>query len=138
MPTPRPCPALASADDLSRQSALRAFEVLLIQQIGLLPELSHVTLTLEAVRPDGFYALLPEAGVAPARAREPAIAGSALIAVQAALLHGSLQAVQQACAMALPEWKVLLRGLLHYHLGGWSLRTRQVMQDLNSLATTPP
>jgi DNA repair protein RecO (recombination protein O) len=65
------------------------------------------------------------------------VSGAALIDVQAALLHGSLTAVQQACAQALPDWRGLLRVLLHYHLGAWALRTRQVMLDLQSLSAAP-
>lgn len=121
-------------DDTQVQSALRAFEIVLLQQIGLLPDLSLVTLTQEAVDPQGRYALRPEVGVTAARPDEGAVSGAALVGVQAALLHGSLLALQQACAEALPEWRGLLRGLLHYHLGSSTLRTRQVMLGLQSLA----
>lgn len=127
-------PALASRDEVRVQSALRAFEITLLQQVGVLPDLSLVTATLDAVRPDGRYALLPEAGVAFARADDAAVSGAALIDVQAALLHGNLTAVQQACLQALSDWRGLLRGLLHYHLGAPALRTRQVMLDLQSLS----
>jgi DNA repair protein RecO (recombination protein O) len=135
-------PALAARDEVRVQSALRAFEITLLQQVGVLPDLSLVTATLDAVRPDGRYALLPEAGVALARADDASVSGAALIDVQAALLHGSLTAVQQACLQALSDWRGLLRGLLHYHLGTSMLRTRQVMLDLQSLSApsvnTPP
>lgn len=124
-------------DDTQVQSALRAFEFVLLQQIGLLPDLSLVTLTQEAVDPQGRYALRPEVGVTAARPDEGAVSGAALVGVQAALLHGSLAALQQACASALPEWRGLLRGLLHYHLGSSALRTRQVMLGLQSLAPAP-
>lgn len=130
-------PALAGRDETRVQSALRAFEITLLQQTGVLPDLSLVTSTLDTVHPDGRYALLPEAGVAFARADEPSVSGSALIDVQAALLHGSLAPVQQACARALSDWRSLLRGLLHYHLGTPALRTRQVMLDLQSLSSSP-
>ncbi len=131
-------PALAMRDDTQVQSALRAFELTLLQQLGVLPDLSLVTLTLEAVQPERRYALLPEAGVAPARPDDASsFAGAALIGVQAALLHGSLAAAQQACASALPDWRAALRGLLHYHLAGQGLRTRRVMVDLQSLVALP-
>lgn len=130
-------PALSGRDEVRVQSALRAFEIMLLQQVGVLPDLSLVTATLDAVRPDSRYALLPEAGVAPARADDASVSGAALIDTQAALLHGSLVAVQQACAQALPDWRGQLRGLLHYHLGASALRTRQVMLDLQSLTAGP-
>ena len=128
-------PALASRDELSVQSALRAFEITLLQEIGVLPDLSQVTMTLEALADDTRYALWPEAGVALARPGESGLSGSALIGVQAALLHGSLQAVAHACSTSLPEWRHALRGLLHYHLGGPLLRTRKVMLELQGLST---
>ena len=130
-------PALSGGDDTQVQSALRAFEVTLLKQIGVLPDLSLVTLTLDAVRPDGRYGLLPEAGVVAARPDEASVSGATLVGMQAALMHGSLAAVQQACAGALPEWRGLLRGLLHYHLGSSVLRTRQVMLGLQSLVPLP-
>ncbi len=127
-------PVLGSGDDVGVQSALRAFEISLLQQIGVLPDLSLVTLTLEAVDPEARYVLRPEAGVVQARADDASVSGATLVGMQAALLHGSLPAIQQACASALPEWRGLLRGLLHYHLGSSALRTRQVMLGLQSLA----
>lgn len=130
-------PALSGRDEVRVQSALRAFEIMLLQLVGVLPDLSLVTATLDAVHPDSRYALLPEAGIAPARAEDASVSGAALIDAQAALLHGSLVAVQQACAQALPDWRGLLRGLLHYHLGASTLRTRQVMLDLQSLTAGP-
>ncbi|HEX6362008.1 MAG TPA: DNA repair protein RecO [Albitalea sp.] len=126
-------PALASADDAQVQAALRAFEMTLLRAIGVLPDLSLVTLTLDEVREDAGYALRPEAGVTVVRTGEAPIAGAALIGLQAALEHGSLPALQQACARALPELKSMLRALLHYHLGSPVLRTRQLMLDVQDL-----
>lgn len=131
-------PSLIGGDDVLVQSALRAFEITLLQQIGVLPDLSLVTLTGEAVDLEGRYVLRPEAGVAPARSDDVSVSGAMLIGMQAALLHGSVSAIQQACANALPEWRSLLRGLLHYHLGSSVLRTRQVMLGLQSLAPLLP
>jgi DNA repair protein RecO (recombination protein O) len=134
-------PALAAADDAPVQTALRAFELTLLREIGVLPDLSLVTLTQQAVRAEGRYTLHPEAGVGVARdvrgARDTEIdlAGSALTGLQAALEHGSLAALQHACRDSLPALKVLLRGLIQHHLGTSTLRTRQVMLELQSLQT---
>jgi len=125
-------PTLA-ADELTAQAALRAFELALLSQIGLLPDLSLVTLTQEAVDPAGRYALLPEAGVTAPRGADTALSGRVLVGVQAAIEHGSLPALVQACAPALPELKGLLRLLLHYHLGSPNLRTRQLMLEVQAL-----
>lgn len=126
-------PSLAERDDGQVQAALRAFEATLLKETGLLPDLSVVTLTREEVRDDLRYALLPEAGVTAARSNDAQVVGAALIGLQAALTHGSVPALQQACASALPELKTMLRGLLHYHLGSPVLRTRQVMLDVQAL-----
>ncbi len=131
-------PTLGSGDDLQVQSALRAFEAALLQHLGVLPDLSLVTLTQAAVDPDVLYVLRPEAGVAMARPDDASVSGAMLVGMQAALLHGSVSAIAQACAGALPQWRALLRGLLHYHLGSSVLRTRQVMLGLQSLAPLPP
>lgn len=119
-------------DDQRAQAALRAFELKLLQAIGLLPDLSVVTATQQGVDPAARYRLLGDAGVA-GRGGEGDLEGSALIGAQAALQHGSLAALQQACGLALPGWRTALRGLLHYHLGSSVLRTRQLMIELQSL-----
>lgn len=126
-------PALVRADDAKAQAALRAFELVLLREIGLLPDLSLVTATQRAVRDDDLLALRPEAGVAHASAGEPGLPGAVLIAAQAALEHGSMAALRQVCDGALPGFKTTLRALLHYHLGTPTLRTRQVMLDLQAL-----
>jgi len=126
-------PALAAADDTTVQSALRAFELALLRQVGVLPDLSQATLTVEELRPERAYVVLPESGVGTPRAGDGGITGAALIGLQAALEHGSLAALQQACAGVLPELKTMLRALLHYHLGTPLLRTRQLMIDVQNL-----
>jgi DNA repair protein RecO (recombination protein O) len=119
------------------QAALRAFELKLLQAVGLLPDLSLETLTLAPLEPDRPYRLVPEVGVTRAKG-EAAMPGEALVAVQAALQHGSLPALQQACDLALPAWRLTLRTLLHYHLGTSVLRTRQLMLELQALQPAKP
>ena len=126
-------PALAAGDEQRVQAALRAFELTLLKEAGLLPDLSVVTLTPAEVDGETSYALLPEAGVVAVRSGEAQLAGAALIGLQAALDHGSLAALQQACQPVLQELKTMLRTLLHYHLGTPILRTRQVMLDVQNL-----
>ncbi|CAN5565897.1 DNA repair protein RecO [soil metagenome] len=124
-------PFLAAPGDEAVTASLRAFEIVLLQEIGLLPDLSLVTLTQQPVIEDRRYCLIPEAGVAGTRAGESELRGEVLIGLQAALEHGSLAALQHATTRALPELKMALRGLLHYHLGSPVLRTRQVMQQMH-------
>jgi len=126
-------PALAEPDDARVQAALRAFEFVLLREVGVLPDLSLVTLTQRAVREHDRLALLPEAGVAEAQAISGSVPGTVMIGAQAALEHGSVDALRQVCSAALPELKAMLRTLLHYHLGTPTLRTRQVMLDLQMI-----
>jgi DNA repair protein RecO (recombination protein O) len=127
-------PLLGPGEDARTQSALRAFELTLLQEIGLLPDLSVATQTQQPLAAAASYALRPEAGVIEARGDESGLSGATLVGLQAALEHGSLEALQQACAGALPALKAQLRALLHYHLGSATLRTRQVMLDVQNLA----
>lgn len=125
-------PALG-ADEAAAEAALRAFELVLLRETGSLPDLHLATLTQQPLRPDRRYALRGEAGVIES-ADEPALDAAALVGLQAALEHGSLAALQQACGAALPALRQQLRALLHYHLGSPALCTRQVMLDVQNLA----
>ncbi|MDB6001055.1 MAG: repair protein RecO [Rhizobacter sp.] len=125
-------PFLTSSDDAVVQSALRAFEFTLLRAMGVLPDLSVVSLTLQPIDERRRYAVRAEAGVSVPGPGEPAVNGGALIRVEAALQHGSLAALQQACAASLPELRSTARSLLHYHLGSSVLRTRQVMLEVSN------
>jgi DNA repair protein RecO (recombination protein O) len=133
-------PMLATADDAHAEAALRAFELALLREIGVLPDLSLVTLTQQAVRAEARYSLQAETGVGDARGAGTDLTGSVLTGLQAALQHGSLPALQHACLGSLPELKALLRGLIQHQLGTSILRTLQVMQGLQGLQTesVPP
>lgn len=126
-------PLLREDEDQRSQAALRAFELRLLADLGLLPDLSVVTLTQRDLDPERLYMLGPEAGVSPLTHDAPAFGAGQLVQLQAALLHGSQAALQQACADCLPALRTCLRGLLHYHLGHKPLRTRTVMMDLQKL-----
>jgi DNA repair protein RecO (recombination protein O) len=122
--------ALAQADDTA---ALRAFELRLLSELGLLPDLSVVTATQQALDAAARYQLSPEAGLVSASFEAGALSGAVLTQLQAALLHGSGAALRQACATELPTLKTALRGLLNYHLGPQPLRTRALLLDVQKL-----
>jgi len=126
-------PVLAGGDDARSQAALRAFELILLREIGLLPELNVVTLTLQPVGADATYALRADAGIMPAAADEAALPGARWVALQAALEHGSVEALRAECATSLTALRGSLRTLLQYHVGSPMLRTRQVMADVRKL-----
>ena len=126
-------PALGATDEARSQAALRAFELSLLMRIGVLPDLSLVTATQQAVEPGARCALRPEAGLVVDAGDPNAAPGALWIDLQAALEHGSTAALQHACAAALPALKPMLRTLLHYHLGSTPLRTRRVMTELQQI-----
>ena len=126
-------PFLANANESLAQRALRAFELKLLQEIGWLPDLSLVTSTQQPVRPEARYALLADDGVATSRGDDADLPGQALVSLQAALEHGSLEALQQVCGPCLSPLKLALRAMIQHHLGSAVLRTRKVMMDLQSL-----
>lgn len=119
--------------------ALRAFELLLLREIGLLPALGMESATLAELAADTSYVLLPEGGLRAAHADDRAsLPGAQWLALQAALDHEGLSnevllAVLRACAPVLAPLRSQLRTLLHYHCGVPVLRTRQIMMELQNL-----
>lgn len=117
------------------QAALRAFEVLLLRDIGLLPALDLQTLTLAPLDPSVPYCLVPEGGLREAHGDDRAsLAARDWLALQAALDSAApFAALVRACASMSPALRPQLRALLNYHCGVTTLRTRQMMVDLQNL-----
>jgi len=130
-------PALAAADDTLTQAALRAFEIVLLREIGLLPQLDRLTSNGTTLTADSAYQLRPELGLIAHAQGEAPLAGRQLMALQQALDAGEMGQLQRLCADNLPALKTTLRGLLHYHLGSPRLRTRDVMIDAQQLMEPP-
>ena len=180
------------------EAALRAFELMLLREIGLLPSLDASSVTLQSLQSGVRYTLLPEVGLrealekprqqaiavskaplntpvntplntsfsAPSTTRSVAPSGAHSASLSqaysqapsqtpsqtpyASLPAAAWQALQTALdgpapqdalrgvctALAAPERNALktqLRSLLHYHCGGKTLRTRQLMMDVQGL-----
>jgi DNA repair protein RecO (recombination protein O) len=128
-------PELTAQNEQQAQAALRAFEIKLLQALGVLPDFSVVTQTQQAVSLAQRYALRSEAGVAPAPQLSDAetLTGHSLINLQAAVQHGSLPALQQACRTSLLPLKTGLRAVIQQQLGHSVLHTRQVLLSLQNL-----
>ena len=122
--------ATGQAED---ESPLRAFELVLLRETGVLPALGHSTTTQAPVAPSGGYQLLAEAGLVPAAASDAAISGAVCLALQSALGQHDLPALRATCLACLPALKSQLRALLAHHLGSAPLRTRQMMLDVRRL-----
>jgi DNA repair protein RecO (recombination protein O) len=92
-------------------------------------------MTLHALHADTPYTLVPEGGLRQAHADDRAHLSGA----QWAVLQGAVQdaapftATLRACAEVMPGIKPQLRNLLHYHCGVKTLRSRQMMIDIQSL-----
>jgi DNA repair protein RecO (recombination protein O) len=113
--------ATPAADVL--QAALRAFELWLLREVGWLPSLDCETASLLDLDPQATYVLVPEAGLR-----------LQWVALQRSLSEkaGFGQTVEAVVPLG-TALKAQLRSLLHYHCGMSMLKTRQMMQDLQSL-----
>jgi DNA repair protein RecO (recombination protein O) len=128
---------LASEHVQALQPALRAFELLVLRLTGHLPALDAQTLAMAPLQPQGRYSLVPEGGLVQARfdADERAsLPGERWVALEASLNDAApFHATLREAAASMNELKPQLRALLHYHCGVSTLRTRQLMMDLQSL-----
>ncbi len=130
---------LASGHEGTIAPALRAFELLLLRDIGFLPELNAQTLTLSPLLPDALYVLVAEGGLRTHNAQDrTGLAGSVWLQLHESLsTDAPVTATLRLCAEMPPEQRNALQGqlraLLHYHCGVKTLRTRQMMIDLQSL-----
>jgi DNA repair protein RecO (recombination protein O) len=127
---------LASEHGEALEPALRAFELLLLREIGLLPALDLQTATLGALEPGHRYSLVPEAGLVQSADNDAraSLSGAQWLGLQHALQDPApFSATLRQAAGAMAGLKPQLRALLHYHCGVSMLRTRQLMIDLQGL-----
>ena len=117
------------------QATLRTWEVMLLKEIGLLPQLDRQTMTLAPLDAEAAYTLVPEGGLRQSGQDDRYfLSGAQWMALQAALNQATpFAATLQECAHAMPALKPQLRALLHYHCGVKTLRTRQMMLDIQAL-----
>ena len=127
---------IASEHGEALQAALRTFELLLLRDIGLLPLLDAQTMTLGGLDEMARYSLVPEGGLRQANESDRAsLSGAQWLELQSALTDTApFTATLRACAEVMSELKPQLRNLLNYHCGVKTLRTRQVMIDLQNLS----
>jgi DNA repair protein RecO (recombination protein O) len=126
---------IATAHGDILQAALRTFELLLLREIGLLPLLDAQTMTLHALQAEESYVLVAEGGLRLANEADRAsLSGQQWLALQHCLSDSTpFSATLRACSAVMSELKPQLRGLLNYHCGVGTLRTRQMMIDIQSL-----
>lgn len=124
------------------QAALRAFELILLRELGHLPDLSQETVSHATVLSGQTYELHPQLGVVPARwvgdeDAGPVVLDGAVLSSMEQILSAptiayasAIPALMAVCMPALVELKTILRSLIHYHLVSQTLRTRQLMMEL--------
>lgn len=133
--------ALASQPGDSVDALLRAFEIVLLREVGVLPALDMQTLTLQSVEDTQAYRLLPEGGLmsAPVDRTDGEVVATPVLGHHWRLIEKAaneapdLAALAAACAPVSAALRPQLRALLHYHCGVPVLRTRQLMMDLQAL-----
>jgi DNA repair protein RecO (recombination protein O) len=115
--------------------ALRAFELMLLREIGFLPSLKTQTANLADLQTEAAYVLIPEGGLRPAHAEDrSSLTGEQWQSLQTALeSEAPFSQLLQACSSCVQPLKTQLRTLLHYHCGVSTLKTRQMMMDIQSL-----
>lgn len=128
----------SAAQGEALEPVLRAFELVLLRELGLLPRLGEETMTLAALAPRSRYMLVPEGGLRQAAVGErAALTGAQWQALEQALDKGhspqAYTATLRAAAPVALALKSQLRTLLQYHCGSPLLRTRQLMMDLQNL-----
>ncbi|MBL8389427.1 MAG: DNA repair protein RecO [Hydrogenophaga sp.] len=119
----------------AQQPILRAFELLLLQSVGLLPDLGCEGSTLAPLDDAGVYVLSPESGLCRANEDDAqALGAGQWLSLQAALQGPDpFIASLRVCAACQAGLQPQLRALLHYHSGVRVFRTRQLLLDVQSL-----
>ena len=119
-------------------AVLRAFELLLLREAGLLPDLSADGSSLQPLALAALYRLSPEGGLRPGEPTDrTALPGHQFLGLQHALdQRHDLDPLVAACAVCGPGLQTQLRHLLHYHCGVQAFKTRQIMRDVHAMART--
>jgi len=114
---------------------LRAFELLLLRDVGLLPDLAAESGTLAPLDAQRRYVLVPESGLVPAHETDVhALSGDQWADLQAAMDEPDpFVPTLRACASCLQAVRIPLRNLLHYHCGVRVFKTRQLMLDIQAM-----
>jgi DNA repair protein RecO (recombination protein O) len=118
-----------------RQAALRVFELLLLRSIGLLPSLDRQTMTLAELHSQTPYCLVAEGGLRQAHEDDrTSLTGGQWQQLQQAMDHEApYPATLRVCLELVAPLRPQLRALLNYHCGVGTLKTRQMMIDIQNL-----
>jgi len=111
-------------------AVLRAFELVLLRETGVLPDLAHDALAATALDAAAVYTLQPQTGLVAAR---EGLRGGAWLRIEAALAAADMPALLAACTEAGTALRGPLREVLQGHVGPAPLATRRVWQGVQKL-----
>jgi DNA repair protein RecO (recombination protein O) len=120
----------------AQQLILRSFELLLLRDIGLLPDLATEGNTLAVLQDELPYVLGPESGLRAAHGDDVhVLSGEQWRSLQTAMNEADpFIATLRACAGCQQALQPQLRHLLHYHCGVRVFKTRQLMLDMQAMS----
>ena len=134
---------LSSGADAAIAPLLRSFELWVLQNLGLLPDLDHEGSRVQALGQNWSYHLHPEAGLVRVDEERAPPSQHALLGSQWLVLcetlqgEGDLLSTLRWCAHLDNDNRLALqsqmRQLIHYHGGQVPFKTRQFMIDVQSL-----
>jgi DNA repair protein RecO (recombination protein O) len=133
--------SLESAGRRTEQGVLRAFELALLREMGVLPELDAVTTTQQPLLDGSTYGLVPSAGLLPAKS-DAALPAPVWRSLEAALRDwvptaggaAGLADLQGLCQPVSGTLRAILRPLIDDHLGVSQLKSRRVLQGVQRLS----
>lgn len=124
---------LCHAPGAALEVVLRSFELVLLRQLGMLPDLRMQTLEQLPVDPSVRYALLPEVGLHAIRDGRRTLMGQQWLDIQQALeSEQPLAQCMQALGAHSVDLKPQLRAAFAHYLGG-ELQTQRLMRGLRNL-----
>lgn len=112
-------PQLAGAT--SQGAVLRQFELAILHNLGVAPDLEREALSAEPISPDGYYRLEPETGFVAAAPGRGVYSGRAILG-----LYGRVEAGVEERR----EARDILRVLIDHQLDGRVLKTRELFRSM--------
>lgn len=131
--------AAGPAAGIDLDAVMRAFELLLLRGVGVLPQLDEQGLGGGELAADRHYRLVAEAGLRLGDANTPdAVSGPSWSILETALSvrapwHPLVTAVQDLSAVDRAPLRRALRHLVHYHCGMAQLQTHRTLVEARQL-----
>ena len=132
---------LAAGGEITPGLVLRAFELLLLRSLGVLPNLDLQTFSMQPLRASSLYQLTPEGGLL--SCGEATTEDHRLVGERWLALHQNMQQPQPLAGLVrlLADWdsqergalKHQLRQMLHHHSGARQFKSSRFWADVQTL-----